>query len=519
MSQNRTLPFPQLTACATQHHNHNAPKQRFFFFFFLIVIFLQLLFHYSQFLSSSNMAKPISSKHTPRTPTYLIPCVLALSLFSLTALLLYKVDDVVSRTGTVVGHNLEPTPWHVFPHKPFDEENRQQRAYKIIQCSYLSCRYSAENGGERRKVPAGVEDCPDFFRAIGRDLAPWSESRISKAHVAAAQRYAAFRVVIIEGKMFVDWYYACVQSRAMFTVWGLLQLLKRYPGMIPDVDLMFDCMDKPSVNRTEHEAMPLPLFRYCTTKEHFDIPFPDWSFWGWPEINIRPWHEEFPDIKQGSQAVSWKKKLPRAYWKGNPDVASPIRTELLNCNHSRKWNAQIMRQDWGEAARSGFKQSKLSDQCNHRYKIYAEGYAWSVSLKYILSCGSVALIISPHYEDFFSRGLIPSQNFWLVDPLNLCPSIKYAVDWGNEHPNEAEAIGKRGQDFMESLSMDRIYEYMFHLISEYSKLQDFKPSPPSTALEVCVDSVLCYADEKQRMFLKKSTTFPSQNPPCNFKPA
>lgn len=465
------------------------------------------------------MAKPISSKHTPRTPTYLIPCVLALSLFSLTALLLYKVDDVVSRTGTVVGHNLEPTPWHVFPHKPFDEENRQQRAYKIIQCSYLSCRYSAENGGERRKVPAGVEDCPDFFRAIGRDLAPWSESRISKAHVAAAQRYAAFRVVIIEGKMFVDWYYACVQSRAMFTVWGLLQLLKRYPGMIPDVDLMFDCMDKPSVNRTEHEAMPLPLFRYCTTKEHFDIPFPDWSFWGWPEINIRPWHEEFPDIKQGSQAVSWKNKLPRAYWKGNPDVASPIRTELLNCNHSRKWNAQIMRQDWGEAARSGFKQSKLSDQCNHRYKIYAEGYAWSVSLKYILSCGSVALIISPQYEDFFSRGLIPSQNFWLVDPLNLCPSIKYAVDWGNEHPNEAEAIGKRGQDFMESLSMDRIYEYMFHLISEYSKLQDFKPSPPSTALEVCVDSVLCYADEKQRMFLKKSTTFPSQNPPCNFKPA
>lgn len=518
MSQNRTLPFPQLTACATQHHNHNAPKQHFFFFF-LIVFFLQLLFHYSQFLSSSNMAKPISSKHTPRTPTYLIPCVLALSLFSLTALLLYKVDDVVSRTGTVVGHNLEPTPWHVFPHKPFDEENRQQRAYKIIQCSYLSCRYSAENGGERRKVPAGVEDCPDFFRAIGRDLAPWSESRISKAHVAAAQRYAAFRVVIIEGKMFVDWYYACVQSRAMFTVWGLLQLLKRYPGMIPDVDLMFDCMDKPSVNRTEHEAMPLPLFRYCTTKEHFDIPFPDWSFWGWPEINIRPWHEEFPDIKQGSQAVSWKNKLPRAYWKGNPDVASPIRTELLNCNHSRKWNAQIMRQDWGEAARSGFKQSKLSDQCNHRYKIYAEGYAWSVSLKYILSCGSVALIISPHYEDFFSRGLIPSQNFWLVDPLNLCPSIKYAVDWGNEHPNEAEAIGKRGQDFMESLSMDRIYEYMFHLISEYSKLQDFKPSPPSTALEVCVDSVLCYADEKQRMFLKKSTTFPSQNPPCNFKPA
>ena len=62
------------------------------------------------------------------------------------------------------------------------------------------------------------------------------------------------------------------------------------------------------------------------------------------EINIRPWQEEFADIKRGSQAVRWRNKIPRAYWKGNPDVASPIRAELLNCNHSRKWGAQIMRQ-------------------------------------------------------------------------------------------------------------------------------------------------------------------------------
>lgn len=68
-----------------------------------------------------------------------------------------------------------------------------------------------------------------------------------------------------------------------------------------------------------------------------------------------------------------------------------------------------------------------------RYKIYAEGYAWSVSLKYILSCGSLPLIISPEYEDFFSRGLFPKKNYWPVAASNLCSSIKYAVDWGNEN--------------------------------------------------------------------------------------
>lgn len=329
-----------------------------------------------------------------------------------------------------------------------------------------------------------------------------------------AKNFAAFRVVIVGGKLYVDLYYACVQSRAMFTVWGLLQLLKRYPGMIPDVDLMFDCMDKPTINRTEHASFPLPLFRYCTTPDHFDIPFPDWSFWGWPEVNIFSWDEQFRSIKRGSQAQTWMQKSPHAYWKGNPDVNSPVRTELLQCNNTKEWGAEIMRQDWVEEAKSGYEKSKLSNQCNHRYKIYAEGYAWSVSMKYILSCGSLSLIITPQYEDFFTRGLIPMKNYWPVSPADLCKSIKYAVDWGNRNPPKAEAIGKGGQDLMESLNMDRVYDYMYHFLTEYSKLQDFKPVPPESALAVCEESLLCFADSKQKEFLQRSSALPSSVSPC-----
>ncbi|KAL5814779.1 hypothetical protein ACOSQ4_025420 [Xanthoceras sorbifolium] len=457
-------------------------------------------------------------------PTYLFPFVVSLSIFSLAALLLYKVDDVILRTKTLAGHNLDPTPWHVFPPKVFDEEARRSIAYKAFQCSYLTCPSTFSSAEQRQQraflqSPNHVQQCPEFFRWIHHDLEPWTKTRITTTHIAEAKNLAAFRVVIVGGRLFVDLYYDCVQSRAMFTIWGLLQLLRKYPGMVPDVDMMFDCMDRPTLNRTEYGSLPFPLFRYCTTRDHFDIPFPDWSFWGWPETNLRPWSEEFRDIKQGSRAQSWLKKWPRAYWKGNPDVVSPIRQELLKCNHSRLWGAQIMRQNWIEEAKSGYEQSKLSNQCNHRYKIYAEGYAWSVSLKYILSCGSVTLIISPKYEDFFSRGLIPKKNYWPISSTDLCPSIKSAVDWGNANPLEAKAIGERGQDFMESLSMDRIYDYMFHLITEYSKLLDFKPSPPSTALEVCSDSLLCLADPKAKQFLERSTTIPSPTPPCKLQPA
>lgn len=63
-----------------------------------------------------------------------------------------------------------------------------------------------------------------------------------------------------------------------------------------------------------------------------------------PETNIEAWDSQFKDIKKGAQAAKWTDKLPYAYWKGNPDVASPVRTELLNCNDTNLWGAQILRQ-------------------------------------------------------------------------------------------------------------------------------------------------------------------------------
>ncbi|XP_027090156.1 protein O-glucosyltransferase 1 [Coffea eugenioides] len=471
----------------------------------------------------SNISRP--ANRSPSSSFFIPRFFVVVAALSFTILLFFEVDSFVqsfvSSTKTIAGHNLEPTPWHPFPPKPssLDQESKYSVASKILQCSYLSCGRSTTDNTSQHNPPkhdlSKSESCPDFFKYIHRDLEPWTKSKISARHIMGAQNFAAFRILIIGGKLYVDLYYACVQSRAMFTIWSFLQLLRRYPGKIPDVDLMFDCMDKPTINRTEHASMPLPLFRYCTTPAHFDIPFPDWSFWGWSEINIQPWEEEFRSIKEGSQAHSWRKKSPIAYWKGNPDVASPLRMALLQCNDTEMWRAQIMRQDWGEAARGGFKQSKLSDQCNHQYKIYTEGYAWSVSLKYILACGSVPLIVSPEYLDFFSRGLTPQKNYLPVRPSDLCLSIKLAVEWGYGHPDMAEAVGRAAQDFIGNLTMDRVYDYMYHLLVEYSKLLDFRPRQPPAAMEVCVDSVLCFADENQRRFLRKSLAFPSSSLPCS----
>ncbi|KAL8154890.1 hypothetical protein AgCh_000299 [Apium graveolens] len=58
--------------------------------------------------------------------------------------------------------------------------------------------------------------------------------------VAIDKPAAAFRVVIIDRRLYVDSYYEYVQSRSLFNVWGFVQLLRRYPGQVPNVDLIFD---------------------------------------------------------------------------------------------------------------------------------------------------------------------------------------------------------------------------------------------------------------------------------------
>lgn len=85
----------------------------------------------------------------------------------------------------------------------------------------------------------------------------------------------------------METYEKAFQTRDVFTLWGILQLLRKYPGMVPDLELMFDCVDWPVISAEKYfsgrtnDLDPPPLFRYCGNNETLDIVFPDWSFWGW----------------------------------------------------------------------------------------------------------------------------------------------------------------------------------------------------------------------------------------------
>ncbi|KAF8104092.1 hypothetical protein N665_0179s0001 [Sinapis alba] len=371
--------------------------------------------------------------------------------------------------------------------------------------------------------------CPDYFKWIHEDLKPWRETGITREMVERGQTTAHFRLVIVNGKVFVENYKKSIQTRDTFTVWGILQLLRKYPGKLPDVDLMFDCDDRPVIrsygydksNLTAENAPPA-LFRYGGDRWTADIVFPDWSFWGWQEINIKPWSKVLKEMEERKKKKKFMEREIYAYWKGNPFVASPSREDLLTCNLSSQhdWNARIFIQDWISEGKKGFKNSNVADQCTYRYKIYIEGYGWSVSEKYILACDSVTLMVKPYYYDFFSRTLQPLQHYWPINDKDKCRSIKFAVDWLNNHTQKAQEIGREASEFMQrDLSMENVYDYMFHLLNEYSKLLKFKPQVPRNSVEICTEAMVCPsgdADGTNKRFLMGSLVDePYLSGPCS----
>lgn len=135
--------------------------------------------------------------------------------------------------------------------------------------------------------PSSKTVCPNYFRWIHEDLRPWNATGITRDMVERAKKTAHFRLIIVKGKAYIEKYRKSIQTRDKFTIWGILQLLRRYPGKLPDLELMFDCDDRPVIRSRDYRGPntagggPPPLFRYCGDEWTMDIVFPDWSFWGW----------------------------------------------------------------------------------------------------------------------------------------------------------------------------------------------------------------------------------------------
>ncbi|EEC80029.1 hypothetical protein OsI_21713 [Oryza sativa Indica Group] len=246
--------------------------------------------------------------------------------------------------------------WH--PHHdistPSAEDTAARRLRPTARQRRATCPATPPSPPPTSKPATGGEpaaSCPDYFRYIHDDLRPWRGAGITREAVERGRRHAYFRLVVVSGRAYVETYRRSYQTRDAFTQWGVAQLLRRYAGRVPDVDIMFACDDRGRVRAADFAAAPAdapPVFRYCRDATTLDVVFPDWSFWGWPEVNIGAWPATLEAVRRESARVRWPEREPFAFWKGNPGVAR-IRGELMKCNPAsdgKDWNARLFSQTY-----------------------------------------------------------------------------------------------------------------------------------------------------------------------------
>lgn len=63
--------------------------------------------------------------------------------------------------------------------------------------------------------------------------------------------------------------------------------------------------------------------------------------------------------------------------------------------------------------------------------------------------------------------------------------------------------------------MDMVYDYMFHLLSQYAKLLKYKPIKPRRAVELCSETMACPAEGLTKKFMLESMVRgPKGESPC-----
>lgn len=67
--------------------------------------------------------------------------------------------------------------------------------------------------------------------------------------------------------------------------------------------------------------------------------------------------------------------------------------------------------------------------------------------------------------------------------------------------------------------MQRVYDYMFHVLTEYAKLQRFEVMVPAGAVEICAETMGCSAEGQVKEYMMETlVSSPSSVLPCSMPP-
>ena len=236
-------------------------------------------------------------------------------------------------------------------------------------------------------------------------------------------------------------------SRAMFAVAMLLEVLHTFPGQIPDTDAVFHTTDWPC-SKKQPAGTSVPILGFSSTDNHMDIAMPDFT-----EMSHQGGITNDPKTKQPligwaqqSQAFqSFEPKISQLFWRGRhtPDESRDhLRNELFDCPKQFEATGQ---HDLASMFNLEGGQVNVYDRCQYKYLAYLESKAYSASLKHMLACGSVVLSPPLEFYHYYARALATEDHMVTIPRINgsLCLGIAQVLQELEADPDRVANIGAR----------------------------------------------------------------------------
>lgn len=111
----------------------------------------------------------------------------------------------------------------------FDLQCTKHNVTKSCPTNYS---YPTTHNPKNPERPSNLSTCPSYFRWIHEDLRHWRDSGITKDMIERARKTAHFRLVIVNGKAYVEKYKQSIQTRDKFYFVGNIAAAEIVPWKI-----------------------------------------------------------------------------------------------------------------------------------------------------------------------------------------------------------------------------------------------------------------------------------------------
>ncbi|GAB4824253.1 hypothetical protein N2152v2_011299 [Parachlorella kessleri] len=292
---------------------------------------------------------------------------------------------------------------------------------------------------------------------IHKDLARWrhggigiSKAMVDKAHArvrdctAWSQQPFWIRFQVVDGKLYVEHWdapqghypaelgrgWVSAKARLPYAILALMDVLREFPGEIPDLDAVLGLQDSPCIvlEGNDSQQPAPPAFGFTGAPWAADLPFPDFTYYG-HEVGLGledekgqwlfGWDAQLDHYIHKWSSPLWD-RIPRLVWRGRTTgMRDQPRKYFAVCPHElRQQNdsgsAHLFNTPGSGGLAMGEGHIHLDTMCQYMYQAYLEAAAYSSNLKQKLACRSVVLTPYIQHYEFWSRELRPGKHYLLV---------------------------------------------------------------------------------------------------------